>query len=87
MRFYLSLLLVASVVWSAFAVIESKQERRQLYAEKEALRVQLDEMQIVWGQLQLELATFAEYGRIEKRAREKLSMRIPSVQEIRVLEP
>lgn len=87
MKWLTVVFLITAVVWSGLAVVEARQERRQLFAKKESLRVQLDEMQIVWGQLQLEVATFAEYARIEKLAREELSMRMPSVSEIRVLEP
>jgi cell division protein FtsL len=79
--------LVVAVVWSGLALVETKQQRRELFAEKESLRVQLDELQITWGKLQLELATFAGYARIEELAREKLSMRMPSIEQIQVLEP
>ncbi|KHF26264.1 cell division protein FtsL [Solemya velum gill symbiont] len=79
--------LIVAVVWSGLALVETQQQRRELFAEKESLRVQLDELQITWGKLQLELATFAGYVRIEELAREKLSMHMPSIEQIQVLEP
>lgn len=81
------LALLIAVMASALAVVNAKQERRELMAKREALRAEFDEKQIVFGQLQVELATFADYGRIEKLATESLSMRMPSVKEIRVVEP
>jgi cell division protein FtsL len=87
MRKWQLLILVVAVMLSALAVVDAKQERRELIAKRESLRNAYDEVQIVFGQLQVELATFADYGRVEKMASESLAMRMPSVKEIRVVEP
>jgi len=87
MRKWQLLMLVVAVMVSALAVVDAKQERRELIAKRESLRNAYDEVQIVFGQLQVELATFADYGRVEKLASESLTMRMPSVREIRVVEP
>ena len=83
----LSMLLILAVAtgWTALEVVQSQHQSRQLFAEREKLRVQADELTVTWGQLQVELATFADYGRVEKMAREKLGMRAPRMDEMQVL--
>ena len=78
--------LLVLIVWTALKVVEAKQQTRQLFAVREALRAAADELSVTQGQLQVELATFADYERIEKNARNKLQMRAPGMQEIEVLE-
>ncbi len=78
--------LLVVVVWTALKVVEAKQQTRQLFALREALRTEADKLSVTQGQLQVELATFADYGRIEKSARNKLQMRTPGMHEIEVLE-
>jgi len=85
-RILLITALLVVVVWTALKVVEAKQQTRQLFAVREALRTEADELSVTQGQLQVELATFADYGRIEKNARNKLQMRAPGMQEIEVLE-
>jgi cell division protein FtsL len=65
--------------------VQSQHISRQLFAERERLRVEADELTVTWGQLQVELATFADYGRVEKLAREKLGMRAPGMDEMQVI--
>lgn len=78
--------LLVLIVWTALKVVEAKQQTRQLFAVREALRAGADELSVTQGQLQVELATFADYERIEKKARNKLQMRTPGMEEIEVLE-
>jgi len=78
--------LLIIIVWTALKVVEAKQQTRQLFAVREALRTEADELSVTQGQLQVELATFADYERIEKKARNNLHMRTPGMQEIEVLE-
>ena len=85
-RMLLITALLVVIVWSALKVVEAKQQTRQLFALREALRTEADELSVTQGQLQVELATFADYGRIEKSARNRLHMRTPDMQEIEVLE-
>jgi cell division protein FtsL len=86
-RGQLSLLLILAVAtgWTALEVVQAQHLSRQLFAERERLRVEADELTVTWGQLQVELATFADYGRVEKLAREKLGMRAPRMDEMQVI--
>ena len=81
----LLLILALATGWTGLEVVQSQHLSRQLFAERERLRVEADELTVTWGQLQVELATFADYGRVEKLAREKLGMRAPRMDEMQVL--
>ena len=51
--------LAASVVASGIWIVEVEHRSRQLFIETEALNRRLDELQIEWGQLQIEQSTLA----------------------------
>jgi cell division protein FtsL len=85
MQLGMLLILALSVGWTGLEVVNSQFMSRQLFAERERLRIKADELAVTWGQLQVELATFADYGRVEKEAREKLGMRAPRLDEMQVL--
>lgn len=78
--------LLIAIVWTGLKVVEAKQQTRRLFAEREALRSEADDLRVIQGQLQVELATFADYERVERSARSKLRMRTPRMHEIEVLE-
>ena len=86
-RLVATTLLAVFIVISGVAVAYAKYQSRRLFAEREALRVHRDEMEVEWRQLQVELATFAAHGRIESLARDKLKMHVPTWGEVRILEP
>lgn len=64
----------AAVLLSAVVVVEAKHRNRALVNELEQLRVERARLDIEWSQLQLEEATLAHPGNIEKVAREQLGM-------------
>lgn len=80
------LLLVVVAIVSAIGVSYAEYQSRRLFAERESLRADRDELAVEWRQLQLELATFAAHGRVETLAREQLGMRVPAWDEIRIIE-
>ena len=69
--------LVAAVMASALAVIESKNESRSLYARLQTLRVDHDHLETEWGQLQLEQSAWSDRGRVARLARTRLNMHEP----------
>ncbi len=71
-------LLVVAVFTSAIAVIEARHESRKLFVQLQLAERQRDLMNEEWGRLQLEQATWATHGRIERLAREKLDMIVPA---------
>ena len=73
-------------VLSAMALVYTKHESRKLFVELEALSDVRDELNIEWGQLQIEQSTWATHARIEKVAAEDLSLVRPDATEIFVIE-
>ncbi|MCU7833639.1 MAG: cell division protein FtsL [gamma proteobacterium symbiont of Taylorina sp.] len=67
---------------SAISVVYIKHYNRKLFVEVQQLEKQRDEMEIEWGQLQLEQNTWATQSRIESIAREKLQMHIPKAEDV-----
>ena len=74
-RLNLFLLLVA--VLCALSVVTSQHKARKLFQSLEAEQERAKLLEVEFGQLQLELSTWATSPRIEKIAREKLKMRLP----------
>lgn len=66
-----------AVLISAVVVVETKHRNRALVNELEQLRVERARLDIEWSQLQLEEATLAHPGNIERVAREQLGMTEP----------
>jgi len=75
-------LLVLAVMGSAIGVIYSKHQTRKIFVSLQKLNKQIDELDIEWGQLQLEQSAWSSHGRIEKIARKKLQMTLPKANEI-----
>ena len=68
------------------ALIYTKHESRKLFIELEGLTHERDELNIEWGQLQIEQSTWATHARIERVATGDLSLVRPVSTEIYVIE-
>ena len=79
--------LVAACVISAIGVVHARHEHRQLYVDITRLERARDELNIEFGRLQLEQATWAERNRIDQVARTRLGMKFPATDEIVVVRP
>lgn len=79
------LMLLAAVLTSALGVVWTRHESRVLFVNLTALQNQRDELNIEYGKLELEQATYAEPRRIDDEARQKLGMVDPRPQDIRLL--
>jgi cell division protein FtsL len=75
------------VLGSALGVIYAKQEARIRFYELQKLTRERDDLDIEWGQLQLEQSTWATHGRVEQAARDDLHMTIPQAGELRLVQP
>lgn len=84
--FLLILVFAVVCVMSAIAMIYTKHESRKLFVELEKLTTERDELNIEWGQLQIEQSTWATHARIEQIAAEELSLVRPKSTEIYVIE-
>lgn len=79
------LMLLVAVLASALGVVWTRHESRVLFVSLTALQNQRDELNIEYGRLELEQATYAEPRRIDDEARQKLGMVDPRPQDIRLL--
>ena len=86
MRVLVALLLVGVVV-SALGTVFAKHDSRKLFVQLQDLESARDEMNIEWGQLQLEQSTWATHGRIEKLARTRLKMLTPAADAVIIVRP
>jgi cell division protein FtsL len=75
MRFN-TLLLVAILV-SALSAVTSQHRARKLFQAMDFEQERARQLEVEYGQLQLELSTWATSARIEKIASERLRMRAP----------
>ena len=84
--FALVLVFAIVCVTSAMALIYTKHESRKLFVELESLTQERDELNIEWGQLQIEQSTWATHARIEQVATDDLELMRPEATEIFVIE-
>jgi cell division protein FtsL len=73
-------------VVSSIALVYTKHESRKLFVELEGLTHERDDLNIEWGQLQIEQSTWATHARIERVATDDLSLVRPEATEIYVIE-
>ncbi|AKC87282.1 cell division protein FtsL [Pseudoxanthomonas suwonensis] len=85
-RFLLAVLLLANV-GTAIAVVYERYRHRQLFVELTRLERERDELNIEFGRLQLEQATWAQANRIDQVARQRLGMKFPEAEDIVVVRP
>jgi cell division protein FtsL len=79
--------LIVLTMISAFGVIYAKHQSRKLFVELQALHKARDNMDIEWGQLQLEQSTLATHSRVEGTAGANLGMVIPEANQVVILKP
>lgn len=72
---------------SALSVIYSKYQSRLIFIEIQKQERELDQYEVEWGQLQLELTTLAEQNRVEQVAREQLKLVMPVREKIIYIKP
>ena len=82
----LTLVFAVACVVSALALIYTRHESRKLFVELEQLTAERDELNIEWGQLQIEQSTWATHARIEQVATDDLALVRPTAMEIVVVE-
>ncbi|HHL45905.1 MAG TPA: cell division protein FtsL [Gammaproteobacteria bacterium] len=81
------LFLAASVMGSALGVVYAKYQTRKLFVELQTLQKIRDEMNVEWGQLQLEQSTWGTNARVEGIARSKLDMIMPPIDAVVIVKP
>ena len=74
--------LALAVIVTALGVVLSKHEARKQFVEQQKLERERDRMNVEWGQLLLEEGAWSSHARIEKLARGRLGMHMPTADEI-----
>jgi cell division protein FtsL len=80
-------LLWLAALGSAAGAIYCKHRARQMFVELEALNARRDNLEIEWGQLQLEQSAWSTHAFVERVASAKLHMAMPPPKEIEIITP
>jgi cell division protein FtsL len=83
----LNTMLFAVVMLCALGVVTSQHQARKLFVELQREQERGRELEIEYGQLQLEQSTWAMQTRIEQVASKQLGMRVPPEMRVRVVPP
>jgi len=82
----LSVILLVALALCALGLVTSQHNARKLFAELEREQVRAAQLDVEFGQLQLEASTWAMHGRVQQLARDRLRMRLPDPRRIQALE-
>ena len=87
LRAFAMAVLLLGAIGSAVGVVYARHRHRQAFIALSALESARDELNIEFGRLQLEQATWAETNRIDQIARTQLGMKFPEGADIVVIRP
>jgi len=87
-----ALIIAVPLLWlaalgSAAGAIYCKHRARQMFVQLEALNARRDNLEIEWGQLQLEQSAWATHAFVERVASAKLHMAMPPPKQIEIVAP
>jgi cell division protein FtsL len=82
-----NLVLLTVLIACALGLVTSQHHSRKLYVELQKEQELAKQLEVEWGQLQLENSTWATHARIEKLAVRSLGMRTPAASRIQVVPP
>ena len=72
---------------SAAGAVWCKHRSREMFVELESLNARRDNLEIEWGQLQLEQSAWSTHAFVERVASTKLRMAMPPAKEIEIVSP
>jgi len=78
----LNILLLCLAIVCALGVVSSQHKARKLFVELQKEQDLARQMEVEWGQLQLEQSTWAMPSRVEKIAIRQLQMQLPKSEKI-----
>lgn len=82
-----NLILLAILVACALGVVTSQHKARKLYVDLQKEQELAKQLEVEFGQLQLEQSTWAMHARVEKIASGQLMMRVPPPSRMQVVSP
>ena len=80
--FRLNSLLLVLVIICALSVVTSQHKARKYFVELQGEKDKAQQMEVEWGQLQLEQSTLALPGRVDKIASRQLQMLMPQGKQV-----
>jgi cell division protein FtsL len=80
-------ILWSAALGSAASAVYIKHRSREMFVELERLDTRRDNLQIEWGQLQLEQSAWSTHAFVERVASAKLHMGMPPPKEIEIIAP
>ena len=83
----LNAVLAGILVVCALVLVTSQHKSRKLFVELQKQQDQARQLEVEYGQLQLEQSTWAMHSRVEKIAGNNLQMRIPPVTRVHLVPP
>ena len=78
-------LLVLAVVTSGIGVVYAKYLSRKHFVSLQGLESERERIAVEWGRLQLEESTLATHSKVENKARGRLGMHLPQIDEVVVI--
>ena len=83
----LNLLLLAVLVACALGLVTSQHRARQMFSQLEREQARARDLDVEYGQLQLEASTWGLHRRVERIATASLGMRSPDARRTRLVTP
>jgi cell division protein FtsL len=83
----LNAVLAGILIVCALALVTSQHKARKLFVELQKQQDQARQLEVEYGQLQLEQSTWAMHSRVEKIAANNLQMRVPPGTRVRLVPP
>lgn len=82
----LNAILILLTLACAIGVVAAQHQARKLYNELQREQERMRQLELEWGQLQLEASTWAAHARVEKVARGQLRMMPPAADHLMAIE-
>jgi cell division protein FtsL len=83
----LNVLLLLILIGCALSVVTTQHKARKFFSALQNEKEQSKQLDTEWGQLQLELSTWATHARVENVASKSLRMRVPETARVRIVTP
>ncbi|MBV1775536.1 cell division protein FtsL [Burkholderiaceae bacterium DAT-1] len=81
----LNLLLMLVIIVCAMGIVTSQHKARKSFVELQKAQSEAKQLDVEWGQLQLEQSTWAMHSRIEREASGRLGMHVPDAAHTQVV--
>ena len=82
----LNLLLLVVLTACALGLVTSQHKARKLFAELDQEQDKARQLEVEYGQLQLEASTWAMHARVERIASRRLRMRTPDPKHLQIVQ-